>query len=280
MSVFRELMVKDYVTLVGTITGTAAILLAILGAYYGDPFLILCATFSWGVALGADLFDGWVARKLNQVNAIGKEIDSLSDAVSFVVAPGIIILSATLIDEFPMAVFPKWIIFVGVLIFVFCGIIRLAWFNVANIGEGYTGLVTPMSAAIMVLLFISHYHFNRLLPINPDYYHALAPLTNLLMNPLALTIYMTILGGLNLAPILKYSGDMQKKRGTWVTILTILGIFIVLMIILAAIFNEMNQNLAILVGYIFPLAFLCCIIAYIIHGFINYLSQRKSETPS
>lgn len=279
MSVFKELLLKDYITLAGTITGTLAIVLALLGVFYGDSFYILAATFSWAVAMACDLFDGWVARRLNQVNKIGKEIDSLSDAVSFVVAPAMIILCASLNGEFLPFPLPAMSIIFGVLVFVFCGIIRLAWFNVEDKGEGYTGLVTPMSAAFLVAFFISHYHFNRLEIGWPEYHTAFNSVGAFFGNTLSVVIYMIILGMLNLAPFLKYSGDMQKKRGTWVYLLVILSIFLAIMILLASIFTGLNRNIAIFIGHSFALGFLFCVIGYIAHGFITYLSlRRKGET--
>lgn len=269
---------KDYVTLSGTVTATLAILFALLGVFYADSFWILVATFFWAGAMICDLLDGWVARKLNQVNEIGKEIDSLSDAVSFVVTPGVIILSAGLNGEFVTTILPAETLIIGILIFVFCGILRLAWFNVEDTGEGYTGLVTPMSAAFIILLFVTHYHFNRLAAGWTEYYSLLQPIGNFFGNILVVIIIMIILGALNLAPFLRYSGNMQKKRGNWIIYLLILGVILTVMVILASIFSGLNPDIAILIGHTFPLSFLLCVLAYIIHGFIHYLAlKRKGE---
>jgi len=276
MSVFNQLLLKDYVTILGTVCATIAIFLAIMGLYYSDPQLILIATFSWAGALGTDLFDGLIARKLNQTNEIGKEIDSLSDAVSFVVAPPVIILCAGLSGEF-VAYNAPWILIFGMIVFTFCGIIRLAWFNVENTGEGYTGLVTPLSAAILMLFYISHYHFTRLSTVWPDYHLALSPIANFFGNVITIVVIMIILGILNLAPILRYGLKMQKKRGVWKYYLIGLGIFLGIMIILSSIFAGVNQNIAIIVGHVFPLGFLFVILAYVVHGFINYLTSRKND---
>ena len=276
MSFFNQLLLKDYVTLLGTVCATIAIFLAIMGLYYSDPQLILVATFSWGGAIMTDLFDGLIARKLNQTNEIGKEIDSLSDAVSFVVTPPVIILCAGLYGEFITYDIP-WILLFGIIVFIFCGITRLAWFNVENTGEGYTGLVTPLSATILMLFYISHYHFTRLSTVWPEYHLALSPIANFFGNVISLSVLMIILGILNLAPILKYGLKMQKKRGIWKKYLIGLGIFLGIMIILAAIFTGLNQDIAIIVGHIFPLGFLFCVLGYVVHGFINYLNLRKKK---
>jgi phosphatidylserine synthase len=275
MSVFKELLLKDYVTLAGTLLATISIYLSLLGVFNADPLLILFATFSWGGCVITDLLDGWIARKLNQVNKIGKEIDSLSDAVSFVITPCVIIMSGSLVGEIPVFLLPKEGIIIGALVFAFCGITRLAWYNISDKGEGYTGLVTPLSAIITVMLFITQYHFNRLALGWPAYHQLMTPLNNFFSNTLSIVIYLIILGILNLAPFLRYGAKMQKKQGPWVWILTIVGIFIVTMIVLASIFTTLNVNIAYFVGYIFPLGFIFCVIGYILHGFLNYLALRK-----
>jgi phosphatidylserine synthase len=275
MSVFKELKLKDYVTLTGTIFATIAIFLSLLGAFDKNDFFILIACFSWTGCIATDLFDGWIARKLNQVNKIGKEIDSLSDAISFVVVPGIIILSGSLLEEFPISILPKEGVIIGILVFIFCGITRLAWYNVSDKGEGYTGLVTPSSATIMVMVFITQYHFNKLDSGWPTYYQVMTPVSNFLGNTLSITIYMMVLGILNLAPFLRYGANMQKKRGVWVWILAIFGVFIAIMIILASIFTGLNVDIAYFIGYIFPLGFLLSTIGYILYGFSNFIALKK-----
>jgi len=277
MSVFKELLLKDYVTLAGTIFATISIFLALLGIFYSDDFWILIACFSWTGCIGTDLFDGVIARKLKQVNKIGKEIDSLSDALSFVIVPSIIILSGSLLGEFPLFVFPKEGVIIGIFAFIFCGITRLAWYNVSDKGEGYIGLVTPLSATIMINFYIHQYHFNRLASGWPAYYHVMTPIDYIFCNILSVIIFMILLGILNLAPILKYGANMQKKRGIWVWILAIFGILIAITIILASVFTELNVNIAYFVGYIFPLSFIFSTIGYIVYGFLNYLALKKKE---
>ena len=275
MSVFKELQLKDYVTLSGTLFATISIFLSLLGILYSDALFVLTASFSWAGCIGADLFDGWIARKYNQVNKIGKELDSLSDAVSFVVVPSVIVLSGSLLGEFPIFALPKEGVVIGILAFIFCGITRLAWYNISDKGEGYTGLVTPLSATVVIMVFITQYHFNRLAIGWPAYHQVMTPISNFFSNTFSIVIYMVILGILNLAPFLHYGANMQKKRGAWVWILAIIGIFIGTMIILAIVFTGLNTNIAYFVGYIFPLSFLFCVIGYIVYGFLNYLTLKK-----
>lgn len=80
------------------------------------------------VAIIFDSSDGWVARKTNRQDDLGfgKNIDSLSDIVSFGVAPAIFIYSC--INTTP-GIFQATVILVSLLIVV-CGVLRLTRYNV------------------------------------------------------------------------------------------------------------------------------------------------------
>jgi len=80
------------------------------------------------VAIMFDSVDGWVARKINRQDTLGfgKNIDSLSDIVSFGVAPAIFIYSC--INTTP-GIYQTIVIIVSLLI-VICGVLRLTRYNV------------------------------------------------------------------------------------------------------------------------------------------------------
>lgn len=85
--------------------------------WYGFLFIALAALF--------DRFDGMVARKMKIESELGKQLDSLSDLVSFGVAPALLVQQATLM---PLS-------FVGglaVVLFILCGALRLARFNITD----------------------------------------------------------------------------------------------------------------------------------------------------
>jgi len=271
-------MLKDYVTLAGTMFGTAAIILAILGVLEGNLMggvtnNIALASLMWVGAMTCDLLDGAVARKLKQVNQIGKEIDSLSDAVCFVVTPGVLILCASLNHEYQVFLIPESAVMIGIFVLIFCGITRLAWFNVANKGEGYTGLVTPLSAAFFAISYLAHHFFNILATNLPAYYEALQPLSFFFTNTLAMLCYLIIFGILNLAPFLRYGAKAQKRQGIWKKLIFILAIPIIFTVIVG---NALPGNIfAIFIIHIIPLIFVFCIIGYVIYGFINYLMLKR-----
>ncbi len=104
------------------------------------------------VAMIMDLLDGRVARLMKATSQFGLEFDSLADVVSFCVAP------AFLIYSFALSVLgrPAWF---GAFLFVICGALRLARFNV-HTGTAdrryFIGLSTPAAAGVLcaaVILF-------------------------------------------------------------------------------------------------------------------------------
>ena len=66
--------------------GVYASILGISGDYYGAMFAIF-------IAAVFDFLDGFAARLFNAFSPIGKDLDSLSDMVSFGVAPGMMLFS-------------------------------------------------------------------------------------------------------------------------------------------------------------------------------------------
>ena len=80
------------------------------------------------IAIIFDSADGWVARKINRQDELGfgKNIDSLSDIVSFGVAPAIFLYSC--INTTP-GIFQIIITLVSLLIII-CGVLRLTRYNV------------------------------------------------------------------------------------------------------------------------------------------------------
>lgn len=93
-----------------------------------------------------DSMDGKVARKLSVSSDFGKELDSLSDLVSFGVAPAILTYSA-----FLQTTIGNWGILIAS-VFALCGAIRLARFNVLNISTYFVGVPITFAGGFMALL--------------------------------------------------------------------------------------------------------------------------------
>ena len=101
-----------------------------------------------------DMFDGRVARMTRTQSEFGVQMDSLADAISFGVAPAVLVFKWCLSEIGPWG---KLVAFV----YAACGVIRLARFNVlAARGEGsstfFIGLPIPASAAMLVSLVMVH----------------------------------------------------------------------------------------------------------------------------
>jgi CDP-diacylglycerol--serine O-phosphatidyltransferase len=92
----------------------------------------------------ADRFDGMIARKLNIESDLGKQLDSMSDIISFGIAPALLLYQG-IIHEFggPGTFFT--IFYIG------CGAYRLARFNITECNGYFTGL--PITAAGCLITF-------------------------------------------------------------------------------------------------------------------------------
>ena len=107
-------------------------------------------------AIMFDSVDGWVARKTNRHDTLGfgKNIDSLSDAVSFGVAPAIFVYST--INTTSTIIQP--VVIIVSLLIVICGILRLTRYNViANQikTKDFIGFPIPGIAFILATYYLS-----------------------------------------------------------------------------------------------------------------------------
>ncbi|MDI6842504.1 MAG: archaetidylserine synthase [Methanothermobacter wolfeii] len=134
--------IPDIISMLNASSGYLSIILSINGFF--DAACILMLT-----AMIFDSMDGWFARRSGRTGTgFGKNIDSLSDIVSFGVAPAIFIYSAG-------ASFRYINISVGLLI-VLCGILRLSRFNVLRGGvKNFTGLPIPVAALMLSSFYLT-----------------------------------------------------------------------------------------------------------------------------
>ncbi|MDD5233595.1 MAG: CDP-diacylglycerol--serine O-phosphatidyltransferase [Syntrophales bacterium] len=114
----------------------------------------LKAAYAIMIALILDGLDGRMARMTNTTSKFGTEYDSLSDLISFGVAPAVLAYTWAL---YP---FGKWG-WIASFLFMTCGALRLARFNV-QIGvidkSVFNGLPIP-AAAIVLASFVILYFF-------------------------------------------------------------------------------------------------------------------------
>jgi CDP-diacylglycerol--serine O-phosphatidyltransferase len=143
-----ELMLPSGLTLANLFFG----MWAIVSASRGDPAGFRRAALY--VVLGGvcDAFDGRIARATRSGSRFGEELDSLVDAITFGLAPALIMYFAVLDHEGG-----DWLWAFG---FTACAVIRLARFNVESAGRPkthFTGLPSP--AAGMTLA--TYYWFSQ-----------------------------------------------------------------------------------------------------------------------
>jgi CDP-diacylglycerol--serine O-phosphatidyltransferase len=110
------------------------------------------------IAMMLDGLDGRVARALNVQSEFGKELDSLSDVISFGVAPAFILYSVAFSDPTIISPGITWIV---TAIFPICGALRLARFNVIEGIPGYfIGLPIPAAGGVLCTLALFHKDIN------------------------------------------------------------------------------------------------------------------------
>jgi CDP-diacylglycerol--serine O-phosphatidyltransferase len=128
-SMIREFGLADFLTLGNAACGILAVFFAMQFIETGALRHFLIAAALAPLAFFLDVMDGKVARWRHQHSALGRELDSLADVVSFGVAPAALAYAAGLRGGWDMAILAY---------FVCCGVSRLARFNVTaeQLAEG------------------------------------------------------------------------------------------------------------------------------------------------
>ena len=134
--ILRLIKFADVFTLTNVVFGIISILFAIKGEYNRASLMLFLAVVS-------DYFDGKIAKIMGQQNEFGKELDSLADTVSFGVAPAI--FGFTLIQT-PLAI-------ISFTVFLFCGILRLARYNIMNLKGAFQGMPITWNGILIPLAF-------------------------------------------------------------------------------------------------------------------------------
>lgn len=181
--------------------------LAIINALQGK-----FVTASWMIILAAvwDTLDGKIARKTHTFSELGIQLDSLSDVVSFGVAPSILILQVF----FYKLGIPGIILSFCPLLF---GAIRLARFNVSQDGfekENFSGLPIPAMAVTLSTYVIFNYDLWEGLKFDP------------LLVPLVLFLCILMVSNVEYETLPKFS-FREDKRNTLLLILMLFGFAVI-----------------------------------------------------
>lgn len=149
--IYQMIKIADYFSLGNAVFGFLSIIMTMLALFYhAESFLFYSAIFMI-VAVFFDFIDGKVARFTKTFSKIGKDLDSLSDVVSFGVAPALFGFAiVALSTDRPLLILIQAVIST---FFVVCGILRLARFNVINI-KGYIGVPITLSGLLVPLIYV------------------------------------------------------------------------------------------------------------------------------
>lgn len=141
-STFKKIKTQtaNFLTLINLFLGGFSIIVCINGNFNLSLLLIFIAALT-------DRFDGMVARKLNVESELGKQLDSMSDIISFGVAPALLLYQGILIEfGAPGAFFS--------IFYISCGAFRLARFNISENNGYFTGLPITAAGCLATLSFL------------------------------------------------------------------------------------------------------------------------------
>lgn len=150
----------------GSDSGAAAVEAVKIPTFF--PTFLSAAAYLLIAAMVFDGMDGRLARLTRRTSEFGAQLDSLSDIVSFGVAPAILVLCIAQPETVSkLATLSVWeraywrAEWVMAAIFVCCAALRLARFNVENEEDesahmGFRGLPTPGAAGAIIGLIIFH----------------------------------------------------------------------------------------------------------------------------
>lgn len=155
-SMIRQFQLADWFTLGNAVCGTGALFSAMTFLSNGDVVHVYLAAALVFAALVFDVLDGRIARWRQTSSAMGRELDSLADVISFGVAPAILGYACGMNGLYDRVVLAY---------FVACGVSRLARYNVtAEAFAEETGKVTyfegtpiPTSFVLVLLLAAAAY---------------------------------------------------------------------------------------------------------------------------
>ena len=156
-----RIILPNIFTLVGVCIGLSSIKFAFDGRFEIAVLAIIVASIIDGL-------DGRIARLIKGTSKVGKELDSLTDVISFGVAPAFIMYFWKLNELGRIG----WLI---CLIYVVCVALRLARFNVNSSKQSYwqenffEGVPSPAGGVLVLMPLIFSLSELQLIQINFDY---------------------------------------------------------------------------------------------------------------
>ncbi len=186
--------------------------------------LDVLAACAWIIlfAMVFDALDGFVARLLNASSLHGIQMDSLSDMVTFGLAPAVIIAIMT---HWLTLGNPSWmtsaaVTYILCAVYVGCAALRLATYNVHALlekksGDLFTGLPSPGAAAgVCSVVLVWGFFYDKLQPL-----------------AVWLPVYAAVLGLLMVSPIPyfhvgKYLASLKRRPKRGIAVAVVIAIII------------------------------------------------------
>lgn len=200
------------VTYLGIVSTMIGIYLVLGNSTPNVTGAIICLMIS-GIC---DMFDGKVARmcknRTEEDKQYGIQIDSLTDMISFIAYPIIILYG--IVNTFDVGLC-SYIAIPVLSLFTICGISRLAFFNVnATLEDGtvkyYTGLPVTSTAIVFPTVYLLRYVFS---------------------NKIFVSIYLTIFALLSFLMVFKFK-IKKPKTNSWYVGCSILAFVMTIILIL------------------------------------------------
>ena len=155
-AMIREFQLADWFTLANAVCGTGALFSMLTYLQTSDVRHVFFACGLVVAALIFDILDGRIARWRQKNSIMGRELDSLSDVISFGVAPAVIAYGCGMQGLYDRIILTC---------FVACGVSRLARYNVTadELSEGgskvkyFEGTPIPTSVLLVLVLCLAAY---------------------------------------------------------------------------------------------------------------------------
>jgi len=244
--------IPNFFTCLNLFSGCIAVVMISRGDREHFKYLEYASVLVFAAAF-FDFCDGMAARVLNVHSAMGKELDSLADVVTFGLVPGAVMYRLLEMSDPAMISisenFHRVFQFFPFIITIFSAL-RLANFNVdTRQSESFIGVPTPANTLLVVSLPLILMH---------DQFH----LTGLILNPFFITILCIVLSYLLVADLplfaLKFK-SFEWKKNSYQYILLISSLILLALFLYVAI----------------PLI----ILLYILLSFIKNISRTSAKTP-
>ena len=182
----RGFHLADFFTLANAACGMAAVFFAMLFVSSNSPGHFFAAAAMAPIAFVFDVLDGRIARWRQTHSALGRELDSLADVISFGVAPATLAFAGGMRGGWDAVI---------LVYFVCCGVSRLARYNVTaeQLSDGgakvryFEGTPIPTSVVLTAVLAFAAWQ-NRL---GPALYFGEWTLGPWVLHPLALLFVLS-----------------------------------------------------------------------------------------